>query len=107
MYFDIGALNKTRFSFLKPTDRRPIHERLSNVKGIRGSNLPFIDQLNNNCERFEQTFFESKRISFDTIYLNDPLLDEMLLVTADKYPDMKTVADRIKFIRENYIISTT
>ena len=104
LYFKISAINETRFSFLKPANRDSMHARLSTVKNISIPDMPLLDQVNDNCHQFKQMFFESDRISFDIIDIDDPLLDQVFLATLDKNPDMKIVADRIRFIRENYII---
>ena len=108
MYFNVAAFNETRFNFLKPTNRRSIHERLSRVKGIRVPDLPLIDQLNKNCKWFEKMFYESKRISFDIITIDDlinrydPFLDQLFLANNNNL-ERKILADRIKFIIDNYI----
>ena len=104
-------MNKTRFSFLKPANRNSkIHARLSMIKNIKvsGSWIPWSDQEQKNCQWFKKMFYDSKRISFDIINIDDldnrydPFPDQLFLAT-DQNPNMKIVADRIKFIIDNYI----
>jgi hypothetical protein len=102
-YFDIGALNGGRFSFVKPSNINSTrHVLLGKARRISVPDLPFIDQVNFNCQRFREVFHESKRISFDVVDLDDPFL-EQYLTKHDKNPDLKIVADRIRFIKENYV----
>jgi len=104
LYFKISAMCEEPFYFLKPADRNPnLHERLSDVKNVRISGQSGINQVEKNCEQFKEMFLSSKRISFDFIDMNDPFLDQLLSDTLDKKPDTKVIADRIRFIKENYI----
>ena len=104
LYFKINATNEKPFHFLRPADCDPrIHRRLAKVKYVSVPDLPFIDQVNKNCERFCEMFLRFCRISCDFIDINDPFFDQMLSDTLDKKPDTKIIADRIRFIRENYI----
>lgn len=102
VYFDTSALCDNRFYFFEPINNDySQYERLAKVKYVKGSNLPLLDQVNENCQRFKRMFLELHYTPIDIIDISDPFLDEQLWITLDQNPYKKIIIDKVKFIKEN------
>lgn len=105
VYFNEGALNSPRFCFLKAAENKSKnYSRLSTAKDIFIENpVAFMDQINKNCKWFKKIFYNTRRIYVDVIDMNDDLFDEHFWATFEYHPKMQVIADRLTFIRNNYL----
>jgi len=105
VYFNESALNSPRFCFLTAAENKTKKNchRLSKAQDIFIENpVAFMDQVNKNCRWLKKIFSESSIIHTNLIDMNDALFNEHFFATFSYNPQMKTISDRLNFIRDNY-----